>query len=421
MTTNDITVDETETHADPHAAIDSETRAFPLVRQCPLSPPVEYTALRSKCPVSKGNLSLSGKPVWVLTRYEDVKRALGEPSMSSDAKLPGYPLQFLVPDEILQVMKLPFSALDAPEHTKQRRLVIPEFTAKRIQQLRPRIQQIVDDRIDALLDRGGPVDLVKELAAPVPSMLFCEMLGADPADIDYFRRYSEVTMDRDATAAETGALLGEMDGFLTRLLAAKAENPGDDMLSRLIVKNRAEEVPLETEDLVSIARLMVVAGFDTTANMIGLSVVTLLENPDQLAELQQDPSLARKAVDELLRYLSIADSATVRVAKEDIEFSGVTVRAGEGVIAANGAANWDPDVFPDPSVLDLHRETQAHLAFSSGPHQCLGANLARVQLEVVLTTLFARIPGLKLAVPVEDLPFMRGGHIYGLHSLPVTW
>jgi cytochrome P450 len=399
----------------------AQTLSFPLIRQNPLEPPVEYADLRGRCPVAHGRLTLSGKPVRVLTRYEDVKRALGDPAMSSDAKQPGYPLQFLVPDEILQIMKLPFSALDAPEHTRQRRLVIPEFTAKRIQQLRPRIQQIVDDRIDAMLARGGPLDLVRELAAPVPSLLFCELLGADPADIDYFRRYSEVTMDRESTEAETGALLAEMDGFLTRLVEAKEKEPGDDLLSRLIAKNRADAEPFGNDDLVAIARLLVVAGFDTTANMIGLGVVTLLQHPEQVALLRADPTLIRKAVEELLRYLSIADTATVRVAREDIEFSGVTVRAGEGVIASNGAANWDPETFENPSAFDLNRTGPTHLAFSYGPHQCVGANLARVQLEIVFGTLFARIPGLRLAEPVDALPFMRGGHIYGLHALPVTW
>ncbi|GAA4107511.1 MULTISPECIES: cytochrome P450 [Streptomyces] len=400
---------------------DGAPLAFPFTRKCPLSTPQEYAELRDAGPATKVRLQLSGKEAWLLTRHEDVKRVLGDPAMSSDAKSPGYPLQFPVPEEVLQFIKFPFSALDAPEHTVQRRLVIPEFTAHRIQALRPRIQQIVDERIDALLAAGDTADLVKELAAPVPSLLFCEMLGADPADIDYFRRYSEVTMNRESTQEDVTTLYAEMDGFLGRLITEKEKNPGDDLLSRLAAKNREEGADLELADLVSIARLLVVAGFDTTANMIGLGTLVLLENPEAADALRADPSLSRKAVDELLRFLSIADSATVRVATADIEIGDVTIRAGEGVIASNGAANWDSAVFEDPHVFDIHRDARNHLAFSNGPHQCLGANLARVQLEIVFETLLARIPTLRLAVPVEELSFMHGGHIYGLHELPVTW
>lgn len=407
-------------HATPSASDDSAALDFPFIRTCPLSTPDEYAQLRPQHPATKVRLRLSGKEAWLLTRYEDVKKVLGDPAMSSNAKAPGYPLQFAVPEEVLQFVKFPFSALDAPEHTTQRRLVIPEFTARRIQSLKPRIQQIVDERIDAMLAQSGPVDLVKELAAPVPSLLFCEMLGADPEDIDYFRRYSEVTMNRDSTQEEITVLYTEMDGFLGRLIEKKEQQPGDDLLSRLVVKNR-EEARLELADLVSIARLLVVAGFDTTANMIGLGTLVLLQNPEVADELRADPSLTRKAVDELLRYLSIADSATVRVASADIEVGGITIRAGEGVIASNGAANWDETVFDNPQALDIHRDSKNHLAFSYGAHQCLGANLARVQLEIVFSTLLKRIPTLRTACPVEELSFMHGGHIYGLHELPVTW
>ncbi|WP_328663527.1 cytochrome P450 [Streptomyces sp. NBC_00328] len=399
----------------------SSALPFPFTRKCPLSTPHEYAELRTHSPATKVRLQLSGKEAWLLTRHEDVKKVLGDPAMSSDAKRPGYPLQFPVPEEVLQFIKFPFSALDAPEHTVQRRLVIPEFTARRIQDLRPRIQEIVDERIDALLAGEGPADLVKELAAPVPSLLFCEMLGADPADIDYFRRYSEVTMNRESTQEDVIALYAEMDGFLGRLITEKEKNPGDDLLSRLAAKNREEDAGLELADLVSIARLLVVAGFDTTANMIGLGTLVLLQNPEAADELRADPSLTRKAVDELLRFLSIADSATVRVATDDVEVGGITIRAGEGVIASNGAANWDGAVFENPHVFDIHRDAKNHLAFSYGAHQCLGANLARVQLEIVFDALLARIPTLRLAAPLEELSFMHGGHIYGLHQLPVTW
>jgi cytochrome P450 len=405
-------IDETDT--------DTGDPVFPLARGCPMSLPSEYEDLRARTPVLKVANRMTGRPAWALTRYQDVRQVLGDRTMSSNGKLAGYPHQFPVPLDMVEYIAFPFSAMDAPEHTVRRRLVIPEFTAKRIQDLRPRMQEIADVQIDGMLAKGGPVDLVQELAAPVPSLLFCEMLGADPADIGYFRRYAEVTMNRDSGLEEVAGAIAEMDEFLDDLISRKAASPEDDLLSRIAARLPTEPT-LEQEDLVAIARLLVIAGFDTTTNMIALGTVVLLEHPDQLAELVRDPSLTPNAVEELLRYLSIVDSATVRVATRDVELGGVKIREGEGIMALNGAANWDGAVFPEPGRFDIHRDAADHLAFSYGSHQCLGANLARVQLDIVFRTLFARIPGLRLAVPVDELPFMHGGHVYGLYELPVTW
>jgi cytochrome P450 len=393
---------------------------FPLSRACPLHLPAEYETLRAQTPVVRAVNRMTGGRVWALTRYDDVRQVLGDRTMSSNGKLPGYPHQFPVPLDLVQYIAFPFSAMDAPEHTIRRRLVIPEFTARRIQQLWPRMREIAETQVDQLLANGAPADLVKELAAPVPSLLFCEILGADPADIGYFRRYAEVTMNRDSALEEVAGALAEMDEFLDNLISEKVRNPGDDLLSRIAAKLPSER-SLEQDDLVAIARLMVIAGFDTTTNMIALGTVVLLEHPDQLAELRCDPSLMPNAVEELLRYLSITDSATVRVATRDVELSGVKISAGDGIIALNGAANWDGEHYPDPARFDIHRDAEGHLAFSYGSHQCLGANLARAQLDIVFRTLLRRVPGLRLAVPVAELPFMHGGHIYGLYELPVTW
>jgi cytochrome P450 len=410
--------------AEPAAGTGAEAPGLPVFppnrSRCPMSIPQEYAGLRESDPVLRVTNRMTGKPAWALTRHADVRAVLGNRTMSSDGKKPMYPHQFPVPEEMIPYIAFPFSAMDPPGHTARRRIIIPEFTARRIQDLRPRMQQIVDTQIDGMLAKGGVVDLVQELAAPVPSLLFCEMLGADPADIGYFRRYAEVTMNRDSGVMEVGIAMAEMDQFLEGLITAKEKEGGDDLLSRMVAKNN-EDKALDVDDLVAISRVLVIAGFDTTTNMIALGTVTLLENPEQLAMLQADPSLAPKAVEELLRYLSIVDSATVRVATEEVELSGVTVRAGDGILALNGAANWDPSVFPDPERFDITRDAREHLAFSYGVHQCLGANLARVQLEIVFNTLFARIPGLRLATPVDELPFMHSGHVYGLYELPVTW
>lgn len=402
--------------------IQASLPVFPLDRRkCPLAVPPEYEAMRAEEPVTKVTNRMTGKPAWALTRYADVRQALGDPSMSSNARNPGYPHQFQVPEEMLPYIAFPFAAMDPPEHTVRRRMVIPEFTAKRIAELRPRTQAIVDERIDAMLHKGPPVDLVAELAVPVPSLLFCELLGAGPEHIGYFRNYAETTTGRDSSLEAVAAAIAQMDEFLDKLITDKTEHPADDLLSRIAAK-LPEEPSLEHDDLVAIARLLVIAGSDTTANVISLGTVVWLEHPEQLCEVLRTPSLLPGAIEELLRYLSILDSATVRVATQDVQLSGgETIREGEGVLALNGAANWDPAQFPEPHRFDIHRNADGHMAFSYGGHMCPGANLARMQLEVVFRTLFTRIPGLRVAAPVDELPYMFDGHAFGLHELPVTW
>ncbi|WP_158839690.1 cytochrome P450 [Saccharothrix deserti] len=393
---------------------------FPMTRTCPMHMPPQYAELRDEQPVAEATMRMTGARALLLTRHADVKKVLNDKAMSSDAKRPGYLHQIPIPEEIIQFIKFPFVAMDAPEHTARRRLVIPEFTAKRVQALRPRMQEIVDERIDAILAMDGPVDLVRELAAPVPSLFFCELLGADPADIDTFRRFAEVTTNRDAGPEETNAVFAEMETFFGGLIRQKAADPGDDLLSRLVARNEESEEKLDHDDLVAIARTLIIAAFDATTKMISLGALTLLEHPEAVDEILRDPSSTGKAVDELLRYLSVLDGS-VRVPTEDVELSGVRIPAGQGVVALNGAANWDPEVFPEPEKFDIHRDASEHLAFGSGAHQCLGANLARVQLEIIYSTLFTRIPTLKLAVPVDDLPFTEGGHVHGPYEVPVTW
>lgn len=415
-------VKDTAEAADTAEAPETAPPVFPLDRRkCPLSVPQEYEKMRAEEPVAKVTNRMTGKPAWALTRYADVRAVLGNPAMSSNARNPGYPHQFQVPEEMLPYIAFPFAAMDPPEHTVRRRMVIPEFTAKRIADLKPQTQQIVDECIDKMLAQGGPVDLVDMLAVPVPSLQFCKLLGADPQHIGYFRNYAETATGRDSSMEAVAAALAQMDEFLDELITEKTKNPGDDVLSRLAAALPGEPT-LDHEDLVAIARLLVIAGSDTTANIISLGTVVLLQHPEQLAEIKADPSLLPGAIEELLRFLSILDSATVRVATEDITLAGgEVVRDGEGIMALNGAANWDPSQYPEPHVFDIHRSAENNMAFSFGNHMCPGANMARMQLEVVFRTLFTRIPTLRLDAPVDDLAYMFDAHAYGLHELPVTW
>lgn len=400
--------------------VEGEPPLFPMERKCPFQPPAEYSELRAEKPVFKVRLAVSGKEVWVVSRQEHVRQVLTESEMSSSFVNPGYPLQVPVPPEALAAMQTPLVAMDLPQHAQHRRLIIPELTVKRVQALRPRIQEVVDEHITAMLAKGGPVDLLNELAIPVPSLILCELLGVPKEDVPHFRDFADRTVRSDVTPEDIGAAMAEMDSYLDQLVTAKENEPTDDLLGRIVVKNR-EEGTLSHREVVALARMLISGGFDTLTNMIVLGVGVLLEHPEQLERVKQDPSLTKNAIEELLRYLSIADSATSRTATADIEIEGVLIREGEGIIALNGSANRDERVFENPDTLDIFREIGLHSAFGHGIHQCPGASLVRVELEIVYNTLFARIPTLRLAVPAEELPFKKYTLIQGLDALPVTW
>ncbi|MEU9982267.1 cytochrome P450 [Streptomyces sp. NPDC050856] len=398
---------------------DRQNSAFPYPRTCPLLPPREYASLRAEQPISKVTLA-SGRTAWLLTRHEHIRQLLASPQVSSNMAHPGYPLHFDVPAEVMEQMRPVMLAMDPPVHTAQRKMVIPEFTVKRVLQLRPRIQEIVDERISVMLAGERPADLVEELALPVPSLAISELLGVPYADRAFFQDCTRKLVSVDTDPQERMTAHQELHAYFDRLVTAKTADPGDDLLGRLVLKNR-ETGTFDHTGLVGMANVLLVGGFETTANMISLGVVGLLENPGQLEKLRADPGLAPQAVDELLRYFSIADQVTSRVVLEDIEIGGVLIRAGEGVLGLSASANHDEEVYPEADRLDIDRGGRHHLAFGHGIHQCIGQNLAKMELETVFTTLFARIPGLKLAAPVAELPFKDSMGVYGLHRLPVTW
>ncbi|MFF0904974.1 UNVERIFIED_CONTAM: cytochrome P450 [Kocuria sp. CPCC 205316] len=393
----------------------TEPVALPLTRQCPDAPPPEHLRLRDEAPISRVTLP-SGMTVWALTRHEDIRAMLADPRFSSDRNHPGFPA---FTHETIPV-SLSLLGMDPPEHGPARRAVMGEFTLKRITALGPRIQQIVDDRIDALLAGPRPVDLVQALSLPVPSLVTCELLGVPYADHDFFQTRSATLLSRSVAVHQIQQALGELLTYIDRLITAKQQDPTDDLLGRQI-RRQQEKGTVDHEALVSLAFLLLVAGHETTANMISLGVLALIEHPEDLAVIRQDPSRTPGVVEELLRWFTIAELGTSRVALEDVEIGGVLIRAGEGVLGLSNTANRDPEVFTDPEAFDIDRGAHHHLAFGYGPHQCLGQNLARLELQIVLDTLFRRIPGLRCAVPVDELPSKNDSDIYGLHELPVTW
>jgi cytochrome P450 len=401
----------------------SELPAALAPRTCPFDPPAEVSALREERPVTRAVLP-SGQVVWLVTSHELVRRLLADPRVSSKRSSPGFPLPVQLPPEARQGLMRTAEALigiDPPLHTERRRMVISEFSVRRIAALRPRVQQIVDDRIDAVLAGERPADLVQALALPVPSLVICELLGVPYADRDFFQSRTQVLVRRTTPPEERQRASTELIGYLDELVTAKETAPSeDDLLGRLILHNRETGV-FDHELLVGMGTLLLIAGHETTANMISMGTLTLLEHPDQLAALTADPSsVAPLAVEELLRYLTIVE-AGFRLATADIELGGVLIRAGEGVVALAGPANRDGAAFDDPDRFDVRRGDRHHVSFGYGVHQCLGQNLARLELEVVFTTLFRRVPGLRLAVGLEDLPFKQDTQIYGVYRLPVTW
>ncbi|PXY30865.1 cytochrome P450 [Prauserella flavalba] len=392
---------------------------FPMARTsgCPFDPPPAARAKQREGPLVRVRL-WDGSTPWLVTRYAEQRALLADPRVSADVSRPGYPSPAPTTGE---GSKISFILMDDPEHARLRRMVTAPFAVRRVRAMRPAVQKIVDDLIDELLAGPKPVDLVEAFALPVPSLVICELLGVPYSDHDFFQDNSKIMIRRDAEPEERTAALGKLAAYLDELMGAKLAKPRDDLLSGLA--GRVEAGELTRSEAAQMGVLLLIAGHETTANMIALGTLALLEHPDQLARLRDadDPRLVESAVEELLRYLNITHNGRRRVATEDIEIAGRTIKAGEGIILANDIANRDPDVFPDPDRLDLGRDARKHVAFGFGVHQCLGQSLARLELEIVYGTLYRRIPTLRLASDLARIPFKHDGSVYGVYELPVTW
>ncbi|MFG1642342.1 cytochrome P450 [Amycolatopsis sp. NPDC049252] len=395
-----------------------EQHEFPMTRTCPFSPPPAYEEIREEDAVAKVRLPDGGQ-AWAVTRLADVRTVLNDRRFSADRQHPDFP-QLVKGGFRRQGDERTMITMDAPEHGPARKAVLGEFTVRRMEALRPRIQEIVDTQIDALLAGPKPGDLVEKLSLAVPSLVICEMLGVPYADHDFFQTHTAKLIKRSTSPEERRAAFDTIRGYMADLIAKKEANPPDDLLGRQIVKLR-EDGTYRRESLAATGFLLLVAGHETTANMISLSTVAFLQNPEQLAAIKADPGKTLDAVEEMLRYWTIVDVATARLCVEDVEVGGQLIRAGEGVLALGYAANRDPRAFENADELDIERGARHHVAFGFGPHQCLGQNLARMELQIVFDTLFRRIPTLELGADVDDLPFKDDANIYGLYRLPVTW
>ncbi|MET8978075.1 cytochrome P450 [Streptomyces sp. NPDC004539] len=394
---------------------------YPMPRDpaCPFAPPPALRRLQADRPLAKVRI-WDGSTPWLVSRFDDQRALLADPRCSVDLRRPGFPyMNPAFKESAARGAQPSFLNLDDPEHARVRRMLSGAFTIRRVEALRPAVRRMTDGFVDAMLAGPQPADLVRALALPLPSLVICELLGVPYEDHEFFQHQSEVGLRHDVAPevanAARRALLDYVSGQLDRKLA----DPGDDLLSELAARVRAGD--LTHREAATMGLLLLGAGHETSANMIALSVVALLEHPAQLALVQADPALLPGAVDELLRYLTIIHLGNRRIALEDIEVGGTTIRAGEGIVLPSVTANWQDDVFPEPDRLDLTRDARRHQAFGFGIHQCLGQPLARLELQVVIGTLFHRVPTLHLATEREKLPFKEDGLVYGLYELPVAW
>lgn len=397
---------------------------FPAPRsaESPFAPPPGLLELRdADKPVVRVRI-WDGTTPWLVTTHEAQRQILSDPRVSATIARAGYPHTTEAMKVHASEMQPSINNTDGAEHARWRRMLTSSFTRPRMQKLRPAIQQITDDLIDRMLAGPNPTELNEALSLPLPSLMICELLGVPYEDHEFFQEHAGVTNAVFKTPEESAATGAALRSYISGLIEKKMAEPGEDVLSDLGA--RVKEGVLSMEEAAPLGHILLVAGHDTSANMITLGTALLLRNPRQLAELRErsdDEKYVVGAVEELLRYLTLPHLLARRAVVEDIELGGETIRAGEGVIASLPAANWDPKAFPEPDKLDLTRAASHHLAFGWGPHQCVGQQLARIELQVVFSTLFRRIPTLRLAAELEDLKFKEDSQAYGIYELPVAW
>jgi cytochrome P450 len=386
---------------------------IPLQRaaRCPLAPPAEFASWRQESGLQRA--MWNGQQVWSVSRYQDIRAALVDPRLSAET----------LPDLFGESSDAPvvFARIDDPEHHRLRRMMTSQFTFRRTEAMRPQIHELVDKYLDAMIDKGPPADIVRDFGLPVPSLVIALLLGVPPEDLELFQHNSTAGLDVNSTDEQRAQGFIEMYVYIQELVARKEREPGDDLISRLITDYVATG-QLDYNTVAVNGVIMMLAGHETTANMISLGTVALLEHREVFERLGQtdDAAVIANAIEELLRYLSIVHAQVDRIATEDLILGGQQIRAGDRLLMNLPAGNWDSEFVDSPETLDIGRNVRGHVAFGYGTHQCIGANLARVEMQVAFSTLARRLPGLQLAVPPDELKF-KDADIYGMKELPVTW
>ncbi|HWE91488.1 MAG TPA: cytochrome P450 [Pseudonocardiaceae bacterium] len=398
----------------------ADAPSFPERRTCPYHPPESYKQIGARGPLNKVTL-WNGRRVWLITGYELARTLLTDTRLSADRTRQEYPT--MAPHlEAQAARKLVLVGEDPPLHDKHRRLLNPEFSLKRARVLQPDIQRIIDELVDNILAIGPGADLVPEYAMPIPSRVMSALLGVPYEDHDFFQAATAGVMQaRDQ--AQSQAAGTELAQYLGKLVDAEVRRPSDGIVGRLTEHVRSGE--LTQDELAQLTMVLMIAGLETTSSMIPLGVITLLEHPEQLAEFTSGEVPVPTAVEELLRFLAVTDFGAVRWITGDIElgpeYGDEVIRTGDGIVVSSTMANRDPGVHHDPHEFDISRGNRQHLTFGYGIHQCLGQNLARLQLEIAYRTLFARIPTLRLGIASEDIRMRTNGTMQGVERLPVEW
>ncbi|RRR98235.1 cytochrome P450 [Glycomyces terrestris] len=396
---------------------------IPLEREHRYDPPAALMALHREAPLRRLRYHPDGALGWIVTSHRLGRLVLADRRFKSRFTAP---VKVPVPMPGLEALagvegEMPtapgmFIDMDGAEHTRLRRKLTGAFTVRRTRQLEPRIGEIAAARIDALEAAGPGADLVAGFALPVPSLVICELLGVPYEDRDRFLADSSTLLTMSAEGEERAEANRRLFGYLAGLAAARRAEPQDDLLSDL-----AADDELSEEEVVGMAVLLLVAGHETTAKMLGLGTMALLENRDQWDLLRERPELIANGVEELLRYVGLVHTGIVRQAGEDFEFEGERIRAGEFMTVSVQTANRDGEHFESPDVFDVSRDARGHMTFGHGVHQCLGQQLARVEMRIAFEHLLRRLPGLRLAVPAAQVPLRTDQNFYGVSELPVTW
>lgn len=387
-------------------------------RPGPFDPPEVLKRLREENPLVPMRFA-DGHVGWLVTGYAAVRSVLSDPRFSARPELAHLVID--VPAaQVVTGMRLSgpgmFVLTDPPEHTRYRKLLISEFTVRRMARLEPRIAEITRSCLDAMEEAGPPVDLVEAFAFPIPSRVICELLGIPYADREEFERAMNVMVGYNTGQAQAAKALDTVLGFFPPLIERRRKEPTDDMFSGLVNSGQ-----LSDKELATIGYILFAGGLETTANMLSLGSFALLQHPEQMEALRRDPHNVGTAVEELLRYLTIGQFGPQRTALEDVEVEGTLIKKGQAVMVSLPAANRDPARFDDPDTLDITRPAHGHIAFGHGFHQCLGQQLARAEMRHAFPALLERFPDLRLAVPADEVPTREDMYIYGVHRLPVAW
>lgn len=388
----------------------------PWARTHQFDPPAIFDSLREECPLAR-MVYPDGHVGWIVSSYELVREVLSDPRFSHSCEIGHFPVTHQ--GEVIPTHpKIPgmFIHMDPPDHTRYRRLLTGEFTVRRASRLASRVEAVAAEQTGVMRAHGAPADLVATFAKPLVLRVFAEMVGVPYSERDRYARAPALLHDPDADPAETAAVYEQTGAYFDEVIERKRKQPADDLLSRLVADGQ-----LTTEELRNIVTLLLFAGYETTESALAVGVFALLHHTDQLAAVRADPTKLDATVEELLRYLTVNQYHTYRTALDDIKLNGEVIKQGDSVTVSLPAANRDPAKFECPEKLDIGRETSGHVAFGFGIHQCLGQNLARVELRAGLSALLHAFPDLRLAVPVDEVPLRLKGSVFAVEDLPVSW